>query len=178
MKSKNFHYLKIDKSILARVALILALFLIIGGFIYLKGFFGQEILITPTGEGITPTVAPTEKPRKRFTNTGMASWYGTGENECLKCPKYYDENGVYYLMSNRERLDDDKLTVAHKTIPLGTKIKFLNDRGDGSGHTVVATVKDRGPYVEGRSWDFSKAVWSRLGGGGKGEMVVRWEVVE
>ena len=174
-KTKHYFYLGFRKSTIATLALILFL-LGLGVFILVvrKNNQGRN-LISPVTE-TAPT--PTERPRKRFTNTGMASWYGTGENECLKCPKYYDENGVYYLMSNRERLDDDKLTVAHKTIPLGTKIKFLNDRGDGSGHTVVATVKDRGPYVKGRSWDFSKAVWSRLGGGGKGEMVVRWEVVE
>ena len=126
----------------------------------------------------TPTGIPAEEARKPLPNTGVASWYGTGENECLKCNKYYDEDGLYYIMANGERLDDNRLTVAHKTIPLGTKIKFLRDEGDGSGLVVEAVVADRGPYVAGISWDFSKAVWSRLGGGGGGRMVVRWEVVE
>ena len=180
MKSKNYYYLKVRKSTLTIVALILTLSLAVGLFINLRGFFGQETIITPLGEGITPTPTgiPAEEARKPLPNIGIASWYGTGEDECLGCRKFYDENGLYYLMSNKERLDDDKLTVAHKTLPLGTKVKFLRDEGDGSGLVVTVTVTDRGPYVEGRSWDFSKAVWSRLGGAGGGEMVVRWEVVE
>jgi len=165
MKSKNFHYFKVNKSILARVALILALFLIIGGFIYLKGFFGQEILITPTGEGITPTVTPTERPRKRFTNTGVASYYCEGFEG-----NHTASGSIYHC---------DDLTFAHKTMKFGTKVKFLYDPdNDGQGHTVVATCTDRGPFVkdENRKFDLSKATFRRLAPTSRGVIQVRWEV--
>lgn len=40
-------------------------------------------------------------------------------------------------------------TVAHKSLPCGTRLKFTNGQ-----HVIVATVTDRGPYVKGRTWDF------------------------
>jgi len=175
-KSKYFYYLGIKKSTLI-VALILAL-IIIGGLFIFRGLAGQRTILTPVGEGITPTGIPAEKARKPFPNTAVVTWYGTGENECLGCQKYYDENGLYYLMRNGERLNDNEPTVAHRTLPLGTKVKFLRDEGDGSGFVAEAIVTDRGPFIEGKTFDLSKAVFERLAPLSKGSIVVRWEIVE
>jgi rare lipoprotein A (peptidoglycan hydrolase) len=49
------------------------------------------------------------------------------------------------------------LGVAHKTLPCGTTVKFVYH-----GHTLVTQVIDRGPYVKGRAWDFTKAASERL----------------
>jgi Lytic transglycolase len=42
--------------------------------------------------------------------------------------------------------------VANKTLPCGTPVKFV-----WHGHSVIAPVIDRGPYVKGRAWDLTSA---------------------
>ncbi len=47
--------------------------------------------------------------------------------------------------------------VANKTLPCGTPVKFV-----WHGHSVVAPVIDRGPYVNGRAWDLTSAAAESL----------------
>ena len=47
--------------------------------------------------------------------------------------------------------------VANKTLPCGTPVKFV-----WHGHSIVAPVIDRGPYVKGRSWDLTLAAAEAL----------------
>jgi hypothetical protein len=42
--------------------------------------------------------------------------------------------------------------VAHRTLPCGTKVTFRNP---ANGRTVTTIVVDRGPYVDGRTWDLT-----------------------
>jgi len=53
--------------------------------------------------------------------------------------------------------------VANRTLPCGTKVTFRY-----GGHTVTATVDDRGPFVGGREWDLNQNTASALGFGGVG----------
>lgn len=46
-----------------------------------------------------------------------------------------------------------KRTAAHKTLPLGTKVKVTNLQ---NGKTVRVTINDRGPFVEGRIIDLTR----------------------
>jgi rare lipoprotein A len=50
-------------------------------------------------------------------------------------------------------------TIAHKDLPLGTKVELNNPR---TGQTITAVVTDRGPYVAGRDVDLSYAVAKKL----------------
>jgi hypothetical protein len=47
--------------------------------------------------------------------------------------------------------------VANKTLPCGTPVKFI-----WHGHSVIAPVIDRGPYVKGRAWDLTSAAAESL----------------
>ncbi|HVW47234.1 MAG TPA: septal ring lytic transglycosylase RlpA family protein [Solirubrobacterales bacterium] len=47
--------------------------------------------------------------------------------------------------------------VANKTLPCGTPVKFI-----WHGHSVIAPVIDRGPYVRGRAWDLTSAAAESL----------------
>ena len=47
--------------------------------------------------------------------------------------------------------------VANKTLPCGTPVKFV-----WHGHSVIAPVIDRGPYVKGRAWDLTSAAAESL----------------
>jgi rare lipoprotein A (peptidoglycan hydrolase) len=47
--------------------------------------------------------------------------------------------------------------VANKTLPCGTPVKFV-----WHGHSVIAPVIDRGPYIKGRAWDLTSAAAESL----------------
>jgi rare lipoprotein A len=53
-----------------------------------------------------------------------------------------------------EKLNPEALTAAHRTLPLGSKVRVTNK---SNGHYVVVTIKDRGPFVRGRIIDLSPA---------------------
>lgn len=52
------------------------------------------------------------------------------------------------------------LTMAHKTLPFGTKVKVTNKK---NGKSVVLTVTDRGPRQAGRVTDISSAAARAIG---------------
>lgn len=52
------------------------------------------------------------------------------------------------------------LGVAHKSLPCGTRVTFRNPK---NGRTITVKVIDRGPYVDGRMWDLSRATCTYLG---------------
>lgn len=47
--------------------------------------------------------------------------------------------------------------VANKRLPCGTPVKFV-----WRGHSIVAPVIDRGPYIRGRAWDLTAAAAEAL----------------
>jgi rare lipoprotein A len=77
-----------------------------------------------------------EEPRGRILIT--ASWYG---------PKFHGR-----LTSSGERFNMYDLTAAHRTFKFGTKLRVTNP---DNGKSVIVTVNDRGPFVEGRDLDLS-----------------------
>ena len=81
-------------------------------------------------------------PRKAVT----ASWYG--------------QEFSGRRTASGERFDPRALTCAHKTLPLGTKIRVTNPR---TGAQVLVTVTDRGPYRGRRELDLSRAAAREVG---------------
>ncbi len=72
--------------------------------------------------------------------------------------------------ANGEFASPGKLTAAHKTLPLGTRVRVTNKQ---NGKTVVVRINDRGPYVGGRIIDLTPAGARALGFNG----LARVEVV-
>jgi rare lipoprotein A len=68
-----------------------------------------------------------------------------------------------------------KLTGAHKTLPFGTKVRITNLQNEKS---VEIIINDRGPYVEGRIVDVSKAAAEKLGFLNQGIAEVKLEVID
>jgi len=58
-----------------------------------------------------------------------------------------------------ERFDRNQLTAAHRTLPLGTRVRVTNTQ---NGRTVEVRINDRGPYGRGRIIDLSEAAARRL----------------
>ena len=74
-----------------------------------------------------------------------------------------------------EKYRHNKFTGAHKTLPFGTKVRVTNLANEKS---VEVTINDRGPYVEGRIIDLSKAAAEELGFLNNGLADVKLEVVD
>jgi len=66
-----------------------------------------------------------------------------------------------------------KMTAAHRTLPFGTVVRVRNL---DSGREADVTINDRGPFVEGRILDLSRAAAEKLGAVGPGVIPVRLEV--
>lgn len=65
--------------------------------------------------------------------------------------------------------------VAHKTLPIGTKIMITNRLTNAH---VIVPVRDRGPYIRGRIVDCLPAVATMLGFVHRGLQLVEIRVVE
>ena len=63
-------------------------------------------------------------------------------------------------------------TCAHRTLPKGTPVRVVNT---ANGQSVVCTVTDRGPYVDGRIIDLAEPDFARLAGSHRGVIDVRIE---
>ena len=63
-------------------------------------------------------------------------------------------------MANGRRFDPCSTSVAHRTLPFGTKVLVTNL---GNGRSATATVEDRGPFVRGRIIDLSPRLAEHLG---------------
>lgn len=77
------------------------------------------------------------------------------------------------LTSNGEIFNQDSLTCAHRTLPFGTYLKVTNKQ---NGRAVIVRVNDRGPFIEGRIVDLSRAAAKQLDMVDKG--VVRVDVAQ
>jgi rare lipoprotein A len=84
--------------------------------------------------------APPPVVRPGYTETGVASWYGH---------PYHGR-----LAANGEIYDMEKLTAAHRTLPLNTWVRVENLANRKS---VDVRIIDRGPFVDGRIIDLSHA---------------------
>jgi rare lipoprotein A len=71
--------------------------------------------------------------------------------------------------ANGEWAYANRLTAAHKTLPLGTRVRVTNKR---NGRSVVVRINDRGPYVHGRIIDLTPAGARAIGMNGLAPVVI------
>ncbi len=90
---------------------------------------------------------------------GLASWYGE---------PYHGRP-----TASGPRYDLWQMTAAHRTLPFGTVVRVRNL---DSGREADVTINDRGPFVQGRILDLSRAAAEKLGAVGPGVIPVRLEV--
>ena len=126
--------------------------------------------LAPSVPAAQPTVStPAEKPEISFpedapvlyTETGWASWYG---------PAYHQRKG-----SNGEVYDMNGMTAAHRTLPLNSIVRVTNLATRSS---ALLRITDRGPFVNDRVIDLSKAAAIKLDVWRPGTAKVKIEVLE
>ena len=105
----------------------------------------------------------------RFTQEGLASWYGKPiSSKATKVAKLK-------RTANGERMGENPLTAAHRSLPMGTLVRVTNL---ANGLTVQVRVNDRGPYLPGRIIDLSHDAASEIGMKASGVVPVRIEVFD
>jgi rare lipoprotein A len=87
---------------------------------------------------------------------------------------YYADKFHGRQTANGERFNQNALTAAHKTLPLGTKVRVTRIN---TGKSVVVRINDRGPFIKGRVIDLSKRAAGKLGIIKRGLAKVRVEVI-
>jgi rare lipoprotein A len=96
-----------------------------------------------------------------YVETGLASWYG---------PPYHNRRG-----SNGEIYNMNALTAAHRTLPLGSRVRVTNVK---TGSATVVRITDRGPFIPGRVIDLSLAAAKAVDVWKAGVAKVKIEVLE
>lgn len=86
------------------------------------------------------------------SNCGRASWYALTSKT-----------------ASGERMNPAGMTAAHRTLPLGSKIKVTNQ---SNGKSLIVRINDRGPFIKGRVLDLSKGAAQQLGFVGAGHTKV------
>ena len=109
---------------------------------------------------VTLSLLFSEANYAQHTETGLAS--------------FYSDNLQGKMTANGEVYDKVKMTAAHRSLAFKTKIKVTNLENKKS---VIVIINDRGPFVEGRIIDLSRAAAEKLGFVDKGVVKVRVEVV-
>ena len=79
------------------------------------------------------------------------------------------------MTASGERFNKHAMTAAHKTLPLGTRVRVTHL---ASGRAVTVRINDRGPFKPGRIIDLSEAAAKELQMTAAGLAKVRVEVVE
>ena len=120
----------------------------------------HEPALPPARAPVAPAaVPPGREPRAELT--GTASWYGRPHH-----------GGT---TASGERFDMNALTAAHRTLPLGTRVRVTNL---GNGRAVEVRINDRGPTRTDRIIDLSYGAARALDAVGEGVFPVRISVLE
>lgn len=101
------------------------------------------------------------KKKETFTQVGLASYYGAQYNGSLT--------------ASGERLNINKLTAAHRTLPFGTLVKVT---ALDSQKSVTVKINDRGPFIKGRIIDLTDSAAKKIGIIQKGIAKVKIEVID
>ena len=92
------------------------------------------------------TLIANEFRESKMIQQGKASWYGPG---------FYGRK-----TASGEVFTKTELTAAHRTLPMGTKLRVTNK---DTGESVVVKVNDRGPFHGNRVIDLSHAAAKTIG---------------
>ena len=91
------------------------------------------------------------------TIDGVASYYSEGSH-----------------VASGAKFDPNGLTAAHRSLPFGTRIRVSDPQ---TRRSVIVTVNDRGPFVQGRVLDLSLGAARALGIESRGVSRVRADVL-
>jgi rare lipoprotein A len=95
---------------------------------------------------LLPAAVPSDGAEPWYVERGTASWYGE--------PFHGLET------ASGQVFDMNQLTAAHRELPFGAEVTVIHLR---TGVSVSVVINDRGPCIDGRDIDLSKAAARALG---------------
>jgi len=122
------------------------------------------VITLPSCASTSQSSAKTDSPdswKIASIQHGQASWYSVNTNGGTRT-------------ASGQRLANTAATAAHKTLPLGSKVRVVNLT---NGKSEVVTITDRGPFVRNRVIDVTVGVAERLGFLASGVTSVKLEVL-
>ncbi len=139
------------------------------------GETGQPTPATSTPSDPPATTAPKPPVAKPVAKKSHKPKPSTPKYRVLSAgtcgASFYNEG---QMTASGERFNPSAMTAAHKTLPLGSKVRVINP---SSGKSVIVRINDRGPYVGGRCLDLSEAAFDAIGNTGSGVMTVKYQVL-
>ncbi|QOC94622.1 septal ring lytic transglycosylase RlpA family protein [Micromonospora craniellae] len=111
------------------------------------------------------TASPTPKPTATKTTARPAVDTGS-------CGASFYWQGQ--MTANGETFNPEAMTAAHKTLPFDTRVRVTNP---ANGKSITVRINDRGPFIEGRCLDLSRAAFAKIASLDLGHMQVRYEVL-
>ena len=114
---------------------------------------GASLDVDRSAEPVSGTMRPYKvggrwyypKEQPRYVEVGLASWYGSAHQG--------------KPTATGETFDQWEITGAHKTLPLPCIVEVTNL---ANGKTIRVRLNDRGPFVDGRIIDLSRAAAQKL----------------
>jgi rare lipoprotein A len=98
--------------------------------------------------------------RPIHTEEGIATWYTAAPGR---------------KAANGQLFDDDAMTAAHRTLPMGSLIVVTNLK---TRQSAAMRITDRGPFADGRTLDLTKAAAKAIGVYRPGSAPVRIQVYQ
>lgn len=140
-----------------------------------ENIFSEDRVVSPQADNIEVVTRTTEVETDAQTQT-------VGDNnaaaEVQNVVRTYNARASWYrhgrVTANGERYDPMGLTVAHRSLPFGTIVRFTNPE---NGQSVTARVNDRGPFVRGREFDLSLGSARAIGMEQRGVLLLKIEIM-
>jgi len=108
-----------------------------------------------------PEIVVPDDAKVLYSETGWASWYGPGFQ--------------HRQTANGESYDMNRMTAAHRTIPLNSIVRVTNTK---TGNSALLRITDRGPFVGNRIIDLSRAAAQKIDVYQHGTAMVKIEVLQ
>ncbi|MCN0154760.1 septal ring lytic transglycosylase RlpA family protein [Salinispora arenicola] len=121
---------------------------------------------------VRKTQAPSRSKPRTATPQPTATNSSAPAVETGSCGASYYSEGQ--LTASGEPFDPSAMTAAHKTLPFDTRVRVTNP---ATGTSVTVRINDRGPFVEGRCIDLSRAAFAEIAPLNAGHVEVRYEVL-
>ncbi|WP_018908887.1 septal ring lytic transglycosylase RlpA family protein [Salinispora arenicola] len=121
---------------------------------------------------VRKTQAPSRSKPRTATPQPTATNSSAPAVETGSCGASYYSEGQ--LTASGEPFDPSAMTAAHKTLPFDTRVRVTNP---ATGTSVTVRINDRGPFVEGRCIDLSRAAFAEIAPLSAGHVEVRYEVL-
>lgn len=148
---------------LAKILFVLVLVALVGFTLVVNEDNITEQVAIENEASVEEEIITADRSLIEFVEKGTmkASWYGPG---------FHGKK-----TANGEVYDQMSFTAAHKSLKFGTLLKITNPK---NGKSIIVRINDRGPYIDGRDLDLSKAAALELGFVRKGVTKIKVEEIK